>query len=98
MQGWQLGLGLYLASAVLTMSCALLVGRRAPQPGVMTFSYLLLTETVWSLAYVGELVSVRLPDKLFWDNVQFLTWVAMLVLVMRFVIAPSVAVTKTSPR
>ena len=83
MEGWQIGL--YVLSALLTTTCALLVSRRAPQPGVMSFSYLLLSETVWSLGYIGELVSDGLKDKVLWDNVQFLTWVAMLVFMVRFV-------------
>jgi len=74
----------YLLSAAITIWLGVHAWRRRSVQGAAQFAGLTLAETVWTLGYVGQLISTRLDTKLFWNNIQFLGAIAAPLLYLGF--------------
>ncbi len=66
-----------LASALVTTLLALYSWRHRTVPGAAPFALTMLMVTSWSLANSLELAATQLNTKLFWANVQYLSYVAI---------------------
>ncbi|MGD8818181.1 MAG: histidine kinase N-terminal 7TM domain-containing protein, partial [Acidobacteriota bacterium] len=61
-----------LFGAVASCLAVAVVGMRRRAQGVAAFTALLLSVAVWTAAYGLEMLSVPLPQKLFWARVQYI--------------------------
>ena len=61
-----------LVAAFISMLLAVWAWRYHHAPGAIPFSWLMLAQAEWSLGYALELLSVGLPAKFFWTNLQYL--------------------------
>lgn len=59
----------YLLTGVVCLAIAILLWQRRAAPGVKSVMALMGATTLWAFAYVGELGSLRLADKLAWNQV-----------------------------
>lgn len=75
---WSWALMPFVLSALLTGSCMVLLWKRHASPGARPLALLFGVETLWSLAYLGELSASSLDGKLFWDSVRLVAWLTML--------------------
>jgi PAS domain S-box-containing protein len=67
-----------LISAAVTVALGIYAWRhRHDVPGATPFVVLALAATVWSLANALEMAGADLPTKLFWANVQYLSYVTL---------------------
>lgn len=66
----------YLLSAAITIWIGTLAFRRRSVPGSSLFAGIALSEVIWSLGFIFQLLAGTLSAKLFWNNVQFLGAVA----------------------
>ena len=67
-----------LISAAVTAALGIYAGRhRRDVPGATPFVILALATMLWSLANALEMAGADLPTKLFWANVQYLSYVTL---------------------
>ncbi len=67
-----------LISAAVTAALGIYAGRhRRDVPGATPFVILALAAMLWSLANALEMAGADLPTKLFWANVQYLSYVTL---------------------
>lgn len=64
----------YFASAFISFGIAFYAWQRRQMPGSKSFGIMVLSQAVWTFGYVCELVTPTLQGKVFWDNMQFVTW------------------------
>lgn len=64
-----------IASAVVTAVLGVYAGRQRDVPGAVPFTVLMTAATAWALANALENAGVDLPTKLFWANVQYVSYV-----------------------
>ena len=58
-------------AAVVTAGCAAYVAsQKHSAPGARSYTVVMLSQTAWSLGYVGELLANGVSSKVFWDDVQ----------------------------
>ena len=58
-------------AAAVTGGCAAYVARQQHSaPGARAYTVVLLSQTIWSLGYVAELLSADVGSKVFWDDLQ----------------------------
>ena len=58
-------------AAAVTGGCAAYVARQQHSaPGARAYTLVLLSQTIWSLGYVAELLSADVGSKVFWDDLQ----------------------------
>ncbi|HEX5505515.1 MAG TPA: histidine kinase N-terminal 7TM domain-containing protein [Thermomicrobiales bacterium] len=60
-----------LLAGLLPLALAAVAWRRRAAPGAAAAAGLLLAVACWALAYLPELASVDLPDKLFWYRLKY---------------------------
>jgi PAS domain S-box-containing protein len=81
-------LWLLIGSAVISTGLGLYAWRRRAVTGAVSFAVLMLIATGWSLANALEMAGADLATKLFWANVQYLSYgalpLAWLVLVLQY--------------
>ncbi len=75
----------YEASLLLTLVCLHAAWRRRHSPGVGLLAWSMLSQALYLLGYLGELLSTTLSAKLFWDNAQWLPSLSVLLLRTLFV-------------
>jgi PAS domain S-box-containing protein len=75
---------LLLTAAVVSCIVALLAWRRRQAPGAKPLVWLMLSSIVWLVGNALETVSLDLPDKLFWANLQYFSIAATPVLWLVF--------------
>ena len=68
---------LLLGSAAIAAALAASVWRHRSVPGATPFAAVAATGTFWSLANALEMAGVDLSTKLFWANVQYVSYVVM---------------------
>ncbi len=76
-----------VASALTSATLAIFAWRRRPGPGVGPLVILLITVSAWSVMYILELGAARLPDKVFWINMQYFCITAIPPIWLVFVLA-----------
>ncbi|HET7463089.1 MAG TPA: EAL domain-containing protein [Longimicrobium sp.] len=62
----------YLVSAAISAAVGAYCWRRRSRPAVGTFAAVAFAEAFWTAGFAAEHLAPRLPQKIFWDNVQFL--------------------------
>ncbi len=62
----------FLISLVIAVSVGLYTWRHRTVTGATSWTVVALSEALWILGYIFELISPNLEGKVFWDNVQFL--------------------------
>jgi PAS domain S-box-containing protein/putative nucleotidyltransferase with HDIG domain len=71
----------YLISLVVSAGVLTYTWRRRQAPGVSIYVWYAGAQTVWVLAFILELISPHLDSKIFWDSVQ---WLATVMIVVAF--------------
>lgn len=69
-----------ICSGLISLVIAALVWRRRPAVGAGPLAFAALAAAFWSLANAAEIVCLRLEDKLFWANLEYLAITAIPVL------------------
>ncbi len=62
----------FLLSALLSFGLAFYTSNFYRMPGARPFVLLTLIQSAWTIAMVLEIISVSLPEKRFWDSLQWL--------------------------
>ena len=62
----------YLVSFSITLAVGIFTLTRRDQKGALAYSGVLLSELIWIVGFIFELISETLQWKLFWDNFQFI--------------------------
>lgn len=62
----------YILSLIISLWLGLLAARRRSVPGAFQFAWVAFSEVIWTLGYIGQLISPDLAGKLLWNNLQFL--------------------------
>ena len=62
----------YLVSAGITIWVGIIAWRRRTVHAATPFALIAISEAIWTLAYILQLLSTHLSDMLFWNDVQFL--------------------------
>ena len=70
-------LWLLIVSAAISIGLAVYAWRRRAVTGAVAFVVLMLFATLWSLANALEMAGADLATKLFWANVQYLSYGAL---------------------
>jgi diguanylate cyclase (GGDEF)-like protein/PAS domain S-box-containing protein len=82
---------LYLSPYIISASISLWLGffalKRHSVAGANSLAVLAFFETVWTVGYIFQLIFLDLPDKIFWNNVQFLGAVGVPLAYLGFVLA-----------
>ncbi len=63
---------LYLLSCAISLGVAAQCWRRRGVPGAGPYAVVALSQGLWTLGFIAEMMSPGLDRKLFWDNVQWL--------------------------
>jgi PAS domain S-box-containing protein len=86
MQNWQIYQYLvpYFISLGITSSVAVYTWRRRSVQGALAYSWVALSQAVWTLGYIIELLSPTLQGKIFWDDFQWLGVIGWYVGILAF--------------
>ncbi|HYJ78609.1 MAG TPA: histidine kinase N-terminal 7TM domain-containing protein, partial [Longimicrobiaceae bacterium] len=74
----------YLASLAISAAVGAYCRRRRSRPGAGAYAAYALGQAACTVGFLLELVSPGLVGKLFWDNVQFLTYAPLPVALLAF--------------
>ena len=75
----------YEASLLLTLLCLRVAWRRRQLPGSELLVASLLSQALYLIGYLGELLSTTIESKIIWDNLQWLPCLSLLLLRTLFV-------------
>jgi PAS domain S-box-containing protein len=80
---------IYLAGAVLTLVLAIVIWKRQFAPGIIPFTFLLLSMTLWTLTSALEAGAVEIPAKVLFAKGEYLALVGSGALSLMFILGYS---------